>query len=73
MSIKEENWSFLAAMERSHRWHVTASTPADKRCGACGDTLDDMVRYCPGVGAPIVKKEPARIQVPPLERIDGVV
>lgn len=50
-----DNWKFLDAMNRSHRWHDGTSIPADRRCSACGDTLDSMVRYCPGAYPKVLK------------------
>jgi hypothetical protein len=41
-------WAQADAMSRSHKWSIKRGYPSSRACSACSDTLDAVVRYCPG-------------------------
>jgi len=68
VSDEEYTWAFVQAMDRSHKWRVYRGEKA-RECKACGDSLADVIRYCPGDTNVEVERLPRVIVSPPLETV----
>jgi hypothetical protein len=66
VSDEEYTWTFIQAMDRSHKWQVYRGDKG-RECKACGDGPSDVVRYCPGNTNVEVETLPRVIVSPPLE------